>query len=47
MPATIFVDGIPRNDWGMRQTFEPGTYKISYGPVARLRGASGRDGDNH
>lgn len=47
VPATIFVDGIPRNDWGMWQTFEPGTYKISYGPVAGYVAPPARDGDNH
>ncbi|MGQ0797184.1 MAG: hypothetical protein ACT4OI_04860, partial [Methanobacteriota archaeon] len=32
--ATVFVNGIPRNDWGMWQSMEPGTYKVSFGPVA-------------
>jgi len=31
--GTIFVDGLPRNDWGMWQSMEPGTYKVSFGPV--------------
>ena len=34
VPATIFVDGIPRNDWGMWQSMEPGTYRVYFGPVA-------------
>ena len=33
MPATIFVDGSPRNDWGMWQSMEPGRYRISFGSV--------------
>ena len=33
VPATIFVAGHPRNDWGMWQSMEPGTYKVSFGPV--------------
>jgi hypothetical protein len=41
VPATIFVDGFPRNDWGMWQSMEPGTYVVSFGPalgyVAPLR----------
>jgi hypothetical protein len=32
LAATIFVNGIPRNDWGMWQSMEPGTYKVSFGP---------------
>ncbi|MGQ0798241.1 MAG: DNRLRE domain-containing protein, partial [Methanobacteriota archaeon] len=31
--ATVFVDGISRNDWGMWQSMEPGTYTVSYEPV--------------
>lgn len=31
--ATVFVDGVPRNDWGMWQSMPPGTYKVSFGPV--------------
>jgi len=33
VPATIFVNGVPRNDWGMWQSMEPGTYKVSFGSV--------------
>jgi ABC-type transport system substrate-binding protein/PKD repeat protein len=32
--GTIFVDGVPRDDWGMWQSMPPGTYKVSFGPVA-------------
>jgi ABC-type transport system substrate-binding protein/PKD repeat protein len=31
--GTIFVNGLPRNDWGMWQSMLPGTYKVSFGPV--------------
>jgi ABC-type transport system substrate-binding protein/PKD repeat protein len=34
VPGTIFVDGLPRDDWGMWQSMLPGSYKVSYGPVA-------------
>jgi len=33
LPATIFVDGIPRNDWGMWQSMPAGTYTVSFGPM--------------
>lgn len=33
VPATIYVDGIARNDWGMWQSMEPGTYEVSFGSV--------------
>jgi len=33
VPGTIFVDGIPRNDWGMWQSMPPGRYEVSFGPV--------------
>ncbi|MGQ0796482.1 MAG: G1 family glutamic endopeptidase, partial [Methanobacteriota archaeon] len=29
-PATIFVDGIPRNDWGMWQSLPPGAYTVAW-----------------
>ncbi|MGQ0797122.1 MAG: hypothetical protein ACT4OI_04550, partial [Methanobacteriota archaeon] len=28
--ATVFVDGIPRNDWGMWQSMEPGLYTVEF-----------------
>jgi len=28
--ATIFVDGLPRNDWGMWQSMPPGSYVVSF-----------------
>ncbi len=31
--ATVFVNGVPRDDWGMWQSMPPGTYKVSFGPV--------------
>ena len=34
--ATISVDGVPRNDWGMWQSMEPGTYTVSYESVVGL-----------
>ncbi len=33
LPGTIFVNGIPRDDWGMWQSMAPGTYTVSFGPV--------------
>ncbi len=33
VPGTIFVDGIPRNDWGMWQSVPAGAYRVSFGPV--------------
>jgi len=33
LPATIYVDGIARNAWGMWQSMPPGTYKISFEPL--------------
>jgi hypothetical protein len=33
MAATVFVDGVPRDDWGMWQSMEPGTYTVSFEPV--------------
>jgi hypothetical protein len=34
LPATISVDGAPRNDWGMWTDLEPGSYEVCYGAVA-------------
>ncbi|MGH8648334.1 MAG: PKD domain-containing protein, partial [Burkholderiales bacterium] len=31
--ATVFVDGVPRNDWGMWQSMPPGTYRVSFGAL--------------
>ena len=33
MPATIYVNGYARNDWGMWQSMLPGTYEVSFGQV--------------
>ena len=33
LPATIFVNGVPRDDWGMWQSMPPGTYTVSFGAV--------------
>jgi hypothetical protein len=33
VPATIFVDGVPRNDWGVWTALPPGTYQVCYGAV--------------
>jgi hypothetical protein len=33
LAATIFVDGVPRDDWGMWQSMPPGTYTVSFGSV--------------
>ena len=43
LPATIFVNGIPRNDWGMWQSMEPGAYRVSFGPVPGFRTAGAVD----
>ncbi len=34
LPATVFVNGIPRDDWGMWQSMAPGTYTVSFGDLA-------------
>ncbi len=34
LPATVFVNGVARDDWGMWQSMPPGTYTISFGDVA-------------
>jgi hypothetical protein len=33
VPATISVDGTPRNDWGMWTDLVPGTYQVCFGGV--------------
>ncbi len=33
LAATIFVDNIPRDDWGMWQSLPAGTYTVSFGPA--------------
>ena len=35
LPATIFVNGVPRDDWGMWQSMPPGTYTVAFGAVPR------------
>ncbi|MEE9297663.1 MAG: M15 family metallopeptidase [Acidimicrobiia bacterium] len=32
--ATVFIDGIPRNDWGMWTDLPPGDHEICFGDVA-------------
>ena len=34
VPATISVDGVPRNDWGMWTDLDPGSYEVCFGDVA-------------
>ncbi len=34
LPATVSVDGIPRNDWGANLDLTPGIHTVSYGAVA-------------
>ncbi|MGQ0798453.1 MAG: hypothetical protein ACT4OI_11435, partial [Methanobacteriota archaeon] len=41
--ATVFVDGIPRNDWGMWQSMEPGTYTVSYESVLGFTSPAAQD----
>jgi trypsin len=33
VPATISVDGVPRNDWGMWTDLPPGSYEVCFGDV--------------
>jgi len=33
VPATIFVDGLPRDDWGMWTDLEAGSYQVCFGDV--------------
>ncbi len=37
VPSTIFVNGIPRDDWGLWVDLPPGTYVVSFGPVQGFR----------
>ncbi len=32
--ATVFIDGIPRNDWGMWTDLPPGDHEVCFGDVA-------------
>jgi len=34
VPATISIDGVARNDWGVWTDLEPGDYEVCYGQVA-------------
>ena len=38
LPSTIYVDGVPRDDWGMFQTLPPGVYSVSFGEVPGYEG---------
>ncbi|MGQ0796405.1 MAG: hypothetical protein ACT4OI_00860, partial [Methanobacteriota archaeon] len=42
-PGTIFVNGQPNNDWGMWREAAPGTYTVSFGPVAGFDTPASRD----
>ena len=33
VPGTLYVNGLPRDDWGMWTPFEPGSYQVCFGPV--------------
>ena len=33
LAATLFVDNVPRDDWGMWQSIPAGSYGVSFGPV--------------
>jgi ABC-type transport system substrate-binding protein len=33
VPSTVYVNGIPRNDWGMWADIPPGTYTVTFGAV--------------
>jgi quinoprotein glucose dehydrogenase len=37
VPATISVDGVPRDDWGLWASMEAGSYVLSFGPVEGYR----------
>jgi hypothetical protein len=32
LPVTIYIDGVPRNEWGLWVDIEPGTYTITFEP---------------
>ena len=36
VPGTIYVDDLPRNDWGMWTDLAPGNYEICFGDVPGL-----------
>ena len=36
VPATIYVDGLPREDWGLWTSMESGSYRVCFGPVPRF-----------
>ena len=33
VPATVSVDGVPRNDWGMWTDLPSGAYQVCFGEV--------------
>ena len=33
VPGTVYVDGVPHNDWGTWESMPPGTYRVSFGTV--------------
>ena len=33
LAGTVFVDNVPRDDWGMWQSMPAGSYAVSFGPV--------------
>ncbi len=33
VPSTVYVDGVPRNDWGMWTDLPPGSYEVCFGAV--------------
>jgi N-acetylneuraminic acid mutarotase len=37
LPATISIDGVPANDWGVWRSVRPGTYTVSFGLVEGFR----------
>ena len=32
------MNGLPREDWGMWTSFEPGSYQVCFGPVTGFSG---------
>jgi hypothetical protein len=36
VPATIFIGGVPRDDWGVFTQFLPGTYPVCFGEVPQF-----------
>jgi hypothetical protein len=38
VPGTLYVNGLPREDWGMWTSMEPGSYQVCFGPAVGFTG---------